>query len=117
MSDNEYRKEEILAKSRQLQQDEGIEYAVTQGAKKGNYFAIEVMGGLLFLLSLITGQWLVAYALFSVISASEFGDFLTKHRILKQNRYLIAAICFAILGIVSTVLFVRDVGALQGWWG
>ncbi|MCL2827701.1 MAG: DUF6442 family protein [Oscillospiraceae bacterium] len=114
---NGSRKEEILAKSRQSNKDEGIEHAVTQGAKKGNYFAIEIMGGLLFFLSLITEQWLPAYALFSTINASNVGEFLVKYQFLKQKRYLVATICFAVLGIGSAILFVREIGMLQGWWG
>ena len=114
---NESRKEELLAKSRRSSKDEGVEYAVTQGAKKGNYFAIEVIGFPLLLLSIITGQMLATYALSSVILASWFGEFLAKYRILNQKRYLIAAICFAVLGIPAVVLFVRGVGILQGWWG
>ena len=110
-------KEEILTKSRQANKDEGIEYAVTQGAKKGNYFGIEIVGFPLLLLSIITGQMLATYALASVILASWFGEFLAKYRILNQKRYLIAAICFGLLGIGAVVLFVRDIGTLQGWWG
>jgi len=117
MNNNDHRKEEILAKSRKSNKDEGIEYAVTQGAKKGNYFGIEVVGFPLLLLSIITGQMLATYALSSVILASWFGEFLAKYRILNQKRYLIAAVCFAVLGIAAVVLFVRDVGTLQGWWG
>ncbi|MCL2402447.1 MAG: DUF6442 family protein [Oscillospiraceae bacterium] len=109
-------KEEILAKSKQSNKDEGIEYAVTQGAKKGNYFGIEVVGWLLLVFSLINGQMLAVYALSSVILASWFGEFLAKYRFLNQKRYLIAAICFAILGTGALVLFVRYVGTLQGWW-
>jgi len=110
-------KNEILERSRQLQQDEGVEYAVTQGAKKGNYFGVEVVGFALFLLSLVAGQMLAVYALASVILASWFGEFLAKYRVLNQKRYLIASIVFGILGIVAAFLFVRDIGILQGWWG
>ena len=110
-------KEEILAISRQSNKDEGIEYAITQGAKKGNYYATEIIGFPMLMFSMVVGQWLVAYALASVILASEFGDFLTKYHILRQKRYLIAAICFGLLGIGAIVLFVRYIGILQGWWG
>ena len=109
LAENSNRKEEILAKSRQLQQDEGIEYAVTQGAKKGNYYAIEIIGFPLLVLSLVTWQLLAIYALSSVILASWFGEFFAKYRILRQKRYLIAAICFGLLEIGAVVLFVRYV--------
>jgi len=114
---NDNRKEEILEKSRRLQHDEGIEYAVTQGAKKGNYYAIEIIGFPMLMFSMIIGQWLVAYALASIILASWFGEFLTKYRFLKQKRYLIVTIFFGLNGIGAIVLFIRYAGILQGWWG
>ena len=112
---NDNRKKEILAKSRQSNKDEGIEYAVTKGAKTGNYFAVEVIGFPLLFLSLITGQMLTACALSSVILASWFGEFLTIYRFTKQKRYLISTICAAFLGIGAAVLFMVNV--VQGWWG
>ncbi|MCL2837789.1 MAG: DUF6442 family protein [Oscillospiraceae bacterium] len=114
--ENGNRKEEILEKSRQARQDEGVEYAITQGTKKGNYFGVEVVGFALLLLSLISGQMLAVYALSAVILASWFGEFLAKYRVLNQKRYLIAAIFFGVSGAVFVVLFVRDIGTIQGWW-
>ena len=114
---NILRKEDILAKSRQSNNDEGIEYAVTQGAKKGNYYATEIIGLPMLMFSIVAGQWLAVYALAAVIFASEFGDFLTKYRILRQKRYFIAAICFGLLGMSAIILFVRYIGTIQGWWG
>lgn len=35
---NDNRKEEILAKSRQSNKDEGIDYAVNKGARLGHYY-------------------------------------------------------------------------------
>ena len=61
-------KEEILEKSRQSQQDEGIEHAVTQGTILGNYYT----GGAAFALiafCLFTGQILVIYALLAIYGA------------------------------------------------
>jgi len=110
-------KEEILAKSRQANKDEGVEYAITQGAKKGNYYATEIIAFPLLLLSIFTCQLLAAYAFSSVILASWFGEFLAKYRILNQKRYLIAAICFGLSGVATIALFVKYIGNLQGWWG
>jgi len=113
---NENRKEEILAKSRQSNKDEGVEYAVNKGAKSGNYFAIEIIGLPLLLLSLITGQMLTTYALSSVILASWFGEFFAKYRFLNQKRYLVTAICAAFLGVSAAVLFIWvNAGILQEW--
>jgi len=117
-TENSNRKEDILAKSRQSQQDEGIEYAVTQGAKLGSHFATEVVGVPLLLLCLIAGQWLVVYALLTLYGAHCFGDFLAKYRHFKQKRYMMGAIIFGVFtGGYFAFLFVRDIGTLQGWWG
>jgi len=110
------RKDEILAKIKQGGKDEGIEHAVNQGAKLGNYYT-ELVGFPLFMLCVLTGQWIAAYAVFTLYCATDFGDFLGKYRFLKQKRYLIASIVFGVLGIGSAVLFLRDVGILIGWWG
>jgi hypothetical protein len=114
-TENNNRKEDILEKSRQSRQDEGIEHAISQGARKGNYYALEIISFPLLILSLITWQLLAVYAFSSVILASWFGEFFAKYRILKQKRYLIAAIFFGLHGLAVVVLFVRYVAMLQGW--
>ena len=116
---NNNRKEEILAKSRQSStdyNDEGMEHAVNKGAKMGSYLAGEVIGIPLFLLSVITGQWITVYALVSLYCAFNFGDFLAKFRFTQQKRYLIAATFYFVVGIGAAALFILDTGALQGWW-
>jgi len=70
----------------------------------------------LLLVSISVEQMLAIFALSSVISASWFGEFLTKYRILRQKIYLLVATFCALLGIGSIVLFVRYLGILQGWW-
>jgi len=111
------RKEEILAKSRQSSNDEGIDYAVNKGARLGHYYT-EIIGFPLFLLCVITGQVLTMYALFTLYGAHCFGDFLAKYRYFKQKRYLVGAVLFGVIfGGYFAFLFVRDVGTLQGWWG
>ena len=114
---NESRKEEILAKSRSTNNDEGIEYAVNKGMKLGNYYT-EAIGVLLIFLCLLSGQVLTMYAVFTLYGAHTFGDFLAKYRYFKQKRYMMGAIIFGVLfGGYFALLFVRDVGILQGWWG
>lgn len=115
--DRNIRREEILEKSRLSQQDEGVEYALTQGIKLGNYYT-EMIGILLILLCLLTGQTLTIYALLTLYGAHCFGEFIAKYRYLKQKRYMMAAVVFGIIfGGCFAFLFVRDVGILQGWWG
>ncbi|MCL2568546.1 MAG: DUF6442 family protein [Oscillospiraceae bacterium] len=114
---NGSRKEEILAKNRRSNDDEGIKYAVNEGLKLGNYY-IEIVGILLILLCVITGQILTMWALFALYGAHCFGDFLAKYRYFKQKRYMMGAIVFGVLfGGYFAFLFVREVGVLQGWWG
>jgi len=111
------RKSEILEKSRKSNKDEGIEYAVNKGARLGSYYT-ELIGFPLILLCVITGQILTIYALFTLYGAHCFGDFLAKYRYFKQIRYMIGAIIFGIIfGGCFALLFLRDVGVLQGWWG
>jgi len=114
---NYSRKDDILEKSRQSRQDEGIEHAINEGAKKGNYYAFEIIGIPLFLLAIFTGQTLTIHALVTVYCGSCFGEFLAKYRFLQQKRYLIATICYAIVGVSFAFLFVRGIGFIQGWWG
>jgi len=114
---NDNRKEDILEKSRQSQQDEGIEYAVSKGAMLGNYYT----GGIGFALiafSIFTGQLLVVYAVLALYGAHCFGEFLAKYRHFKQKRYMIGVFLFGVIfGGFFAFLFVRNVGVLQGWWG
>jgi len=113
---NDNRREEILAKSRKVSEDEGIEYAVNKGARLGNYYT-EVIGALLVFLCLISGQALTMWALLTLYGAHVFGDFLAKYRYFKQTRYLVGAMLFgALFGGCFAFLFVRDIGVLQGWW-
>jgi len=110
-------KEEILAKSRQSQQDEGIEYAISKGSMLGNYCTGGV-GIALLILSANAGQFLVVYAVLALYGAHCFGEFLAKYRYFKQKRYMAGVILFGVVfGGFFAFLFIRDVGVLQGWWG
>ena len=116
MNNNENHKEKILEKSRQSQQDEGIEYAVRKGMVLGNYYT-EMIGFALVIFAVFAQQTLVMYAILILMGANAFGDFLAKYRYFRQKRYMVGVILFgAIFGGVFAFLFVRDVGILQGWW-
>ena len=119
--ENNNRKEEILAKSRESSNaynDESMAYAVSKGKKLGNFFAVPIIIGFpLWILSVITAQTLTAHALVSVYCAFCFGGFLAKYRFTGQKRYLIAVICHVLLGIGTVASFVVTLGTLRGWWG
>ena len=114
---NDNRKEDILAKSRQSQKDEGIEHAISKGALLGNYYTGGV-GFALIVFSSFTDQFLVVYAVLALYGAHCFGEFLAKYRYFKQKRYMVGVILFGIIfGGFFAFLFVKDVGIVQGWWG
>ena len=111
------RKEDILAKSRQSQQDEGIAYAVSKGVMLGSYYTGAV-GFVLVIASILAGQFLVVYAMLTLYGAHAFGEFFAKYRYFKQKRYLVGVVLFGVVfGGFFAFLFVRDIGSLQGWWG
>ena len=110
------RKEDILAKSRLSQQDEGIEHAVTKGAMLGNYYTSGA-GVALILFSMFVGQFLVVYAILTLYGVHCFGEFLAKYRYFKQKRYMAGVILFGVIqGGFFAFFFVRNIGILQGWW-
>jgi len=116
-NNNDNRKQDILAKSRQSRHDEGIAYAINKGTILGSYYT-EVVGLALIVFSLFTGQFLVIYAVLALYGAHCFGEFLAKYRYFKQKRYMLGIILFGVIfGGSFTFLFVRDIGILQGWWG
>ena len=115
---NNSRKEEILEKYRKLgttHNDEGMENAVNKGFRLGSYFAGEIVGFPLFIMSVIAGQWLTVYALFSLYSAFCVGEFYAKFRFTNQKRYVAAVIIFAVTGTGTIIMFVLNAGTFPGW--
>jgi len=102
------RKEEILAKVRQLNNDEGLEHLDLKGKKLGEYTGFYVLGSLMFLFSIITGQFNVAFALFAVSCGFDAGNFFAIYRISKQSRYLIGCIVAALLSAFAVFFFVAN---------
>ena len=114
---NDNRKEDILAKSRQSQKDEGIEHAISKGALLSNYYTGGV-GFALIAFSFFTDQFLVIYAVLALYGAHCFGEFLAKYRYFKQKRYMVGVILFGVIfGGFFAFLLVKNIGILQGWWG
>jgi hypothetical protein len=110
-------KEEILAKSRESFEDEGIDYAISKGIQQGVYYGGAV-SFVLIILALITQQWLVIFAVLTLEGAHSFGNFLALYRHFKQKRYIVGFVLFGLVfGGVFAFLFVREIGLLQGWWG
>ena len=110
-------KEEILAKSRESRQDEGINFVVDKGIK-GALVSTNTIGFILIAISFFTEQFLVLYALLTLLGASNFGEFYSQYRYFKQKRYIVGFVLFGLIfGGVFAFLFLRKIGFLQGWWG
>ena len=97
LSTENNRKEEILAKSRQAQVDEGVEYSLKEGIKLGHKYSFFLLGVLLWV-SLISAQLVTFYALWAISSAQLMGESWVKYRHLGEKKYLIN-------GVISGVSF------------
>ena len=62
--------------------------------------------------SIITGEINAALVIAAVVNAAAFGQLFEYFRFTKKPRYLICAICLAIIAIVFALWFVARV---QGW--
>ena len=112
---DERRKEEILAKSRESGNDEGREYVKTKEAKMGIYVAGTVVGAPLAFLSLIAGEISVFFALITVYIAFGAGELFAAYRFYRQKRYLIGAAVIALITACIAVMFVEMIGLLPEW--
>ena len=112
---DEQRKEEILAKSRKLGNDEGIEYVENKGSKMGIYVAGTIVGAPLAFLSLLAGEMPTFFALVTLYIAFGAGELFAKYRFFKQKRYLIGAAVIALIVIGIAVMFVEMIGLLPEW--
>ena len=111
----ERRKEEILAKSRQSRKDEGLEYVENKGSKMGIFVACTIVGAPLALLSLIAGETPTFFALITLYVAFGAGELFAKYRFFKQKRYLVGAAVIALIAIGIAVMFVEMIGLLPQW--
>ena len=119
MSNNERnnysRKEEILAKSRESGNDEGMDYVENIGSKWGVYVACTIVGGPLAFLSLIAGEMPAFFALITLYVAFGAGELFARYRFFKQKRYMIGTVVIALITIGIASMFVEAIGLLPGW--
>jgi len=111
MHNNNTRKEEILAKSRQSKKDEGMEYAEVKGFKLGERTG-SVAAVILIALAFFIGQAETIFAIGTIIFAAVFGQSLTVYQFKKTKYYL----AWVILGVVGTFhFFMLFIAATQEW--
>ena len=108
---NENRKEEILAKSRQSLKDEGMEHAEMKGFVLGERLG-SVVAIILIALAFFIGQPETIFAIGTVIFAMVFGQSITVYRF-KRTKYYLA---WLLLGLIGTMyFFMLFMAATQEW--
>ena len=112
---DERRKEEILAKSRQSRKDEGLEHAKMRGFALGDRIATVAIGIPLALIAVWGGHGhhSAAWALLAYMAAFEFGGALTAYRFSKKKLYLVLTIGMAAGTVFAVARFLIKV---LGWW-
>ena len=114
-ADNSKKREEILERSRNAKEDEGMEYVKNNGSKMGVYVACTIVGAPLAFLSLIAGEMPAFFALITLYVAFGAGELYATYRFFKQKRYLIGTIVIAFITIGIAAMFVEMIGLLPGW--
>ena len=105
------RKEELLAKVRESNTDEGAEHAEINGFKLGERIG-SVVALILIALAFFIGQAETIFAIATVIFATVIGQSLTVYRFKKTKYYL----AWVILGVVGTIyFFMLFLAATQEW--
>ena len=114
-------KEKILAQSRKASKDEGMENALNRGARLNKYY-IEIVGFVLFTVSLLLGQSLATSAIVVLWFSKDIYEYIAKYRFLKQKKYLVLAIIYSSIAIVHFIAFALhafliyvDYG-ISDWW-
>ena len=110
MDDN--RKEEILARSRKSNKDEGVEYAALKGNKLGETtMAIVVIPILAF--AILIREFTAFFAVGAAIAAFTFAQCLAEYRFTKRKYHLAWTIFMVMATIACLVIFVV---ISLGWW-
>lgn len=99
------KKEVILEKSRQSHQDEGMQYAESQGHRAG-YIALSILYIVLSVLSLFFWQIETLHALSALFFVFFCAEWYAKHHFTKKIKHLIAAICANIAAVFFTINFI-----------
>ena len=116
------RKEDILARSRKANKDEGMEHARLKGLGLAeNTWSVVGIGIAIF--SFIQGQYTVFWALFACIGAFICGQTFHMYRFAYKKYYLAWAVggaittVFALAAYVSLSLGWIEPSTLGKWWG
>ena len=105
------RKEDILERSRNSKQDEGVDYAKKQGYSIGRH-AFGAVAVALVVFSIITEQMTTIHAIVSTVFAFSFGELLAHYLFTKNMLHLAGAALFALLSFSQAYFFVS---AVLGW--
>lgn len=106
------KKEEILEKSRQAHQDEGMQNAETKGREIG-YIAFIILFAILAILCLLFWQMNAFYAISALFWTHYSAEWFSKYRFIKKKRHLIGFASAGIAAITFTIIFIV---ALFGVW-
>ncbi|QAT39869.1 DUF6442 family protein [Clostridium sp. JN-9] len=98
-------KEEILEKSRQIHQDEGMEHAENQGRKIG-FIAFSILYLFLVIFNFFYGEIATFDAISSLFWAFIAGESYGKYSFAKTKLYLISAIAGSIASILSVANYI-----------
>lgn len=99
------KKEDILEKSRQSHQDEGVEYAENQGRKIG-FIVFALLFAFLVIFNLFFGETSTFHAISSLFWAFTAAESYGKYRFLKGKVYLVITIAGSIASILSVVNYI-----------
>ena len=104
---NHNSKMEILAKSRKLQQDEGLEYAEKRGTRIG-VIIYAIVAGILMLFS-GPDRMEVVHTIAAISFSFVFGGTFSRYRFTKEKLYLFGAIASAFSLVMFTLLVILPV--------
>ena len=106
MSDNDIRREEILARSRKAGIDEGVKDAELRGLRTGTTVASLFVAIPLALFAALTGQMSAVWAMLSVMNATLAVQGFFIYRFRRERRYLWTAVFWGGSAVVWIALLV-----------